>query len=70
MGGPQTVLKNKYGVVLGGVNHHHPELATLGLKMTDVLSGRPTLLDRRPTGGVTPRSTLFPKLPKGCSKSA
>ncbi|WP_030019716.1 hypothetical protein [Streptomyces monomycini] len=68
--GPQAVLRNKYGVVLGGVNYHHPEIATPGLKMTDVLSGRPTLLDRRRTGGVTPRSALFPKLPKGCSKSA
>ncbi|MEF3114211.1 hypothetical protein [Streptomyces chrestomyceticus] len=67
--GPQAVLKNKYGVVLGGVNFHHPELAALGLKMTDVLSGQPKLIDRRPTGGAA-RTTPFPKLPKGCSKTA
>ncbi|MEU7593085.1 hypothetical protein AB0B79_08625 [Streptomyces sp. NPDC039022] len=67
--GPQAILKDKYGVVVGGVNFHHPELATLGLKMTDVLSGRPKLIDRRPAGGAA-RTTSFPKLPKGCSKTA
>ncbi|MFH8404143.1 hypothetical protein ACH4FX_05110 [Streptomyces sp. NPDC018019] len=67
--GPQAALKDKYGVVVGRVNFNHPELAELGLKMTDVLSGRPTLTDRRPAGGAW-RTTAFPKLPKGCAKTA
>ncbi|KAA6212068.1 hypothetical protein CP973_21550 [Streptomyces albofaciens JCM 4342] len=65
--GPQAVLKDKNGNVLGGVTYNHPVNEEAGLKLTELDSGRAQLWQRRPAGGVAFLHTHdFPALPKGC----
>ncbi|CAM5531050.1 MULTISPECIES: hypothetical protein [Streptomyces] len=65
--GPQAVLKDKDGNVLGGVTYNHPVNEEAGLKLTNLDSGRAQLWQRRPAGGVVFIPTDdFPALPKGC----
>ncbi|WP_030682108.1 hypothetical protein [Streptomyces rimosus] len=65
--GPQAVLKDKDGNVVGGVNHHHPVNEEAGLKLTNLETGHARLWQRRSVGGVAFAPTdTFPLLPAGC----